>query len=719
MGHPHTDSSWHDGHTSHHTGKPTLIPSINGVASPRNEGPEFSKLSVPFGSMGPSSDNTNPMYGQNLPEIDKLVKAHGYKQEFFGGKHGNPDFANKNYNTGHLYLPHVTDGTLLPEVQTSRGWHNLHELAHSLTLPEVNRIYDEGKRNGKLGTNLDLHDSSRALHWEYLAMQKQRELAKSAGIHLTDEEFNKDLNSVMADSLHRLSTGVPSSAEMGRFTPHGHSVPLATAMSLLKQEGMKRGLNGLAKAIIYYTKNDRESSVSEKEFTENEAASILMKAAKDKIAAFEVELRALRKSELSKSASIPPHEGHEGIAAGGGTEDIPSGKLKNSEKSEESSSKEESSGESSVSKTDLAAAGSIANSEKSASECEDCGKKDCKCVAKKEVNEKLCKLCKKDVCKCMAKEMLVDAKGKTTESGIVTPFSDKVKDVKNEGSGGDIKKGKGLKKSLRDLHKSMLTKSLSKAMPFGNGIKAGSGTPAGPVPATKAPTMGAAPKAPTMKVAKPPVPKQPPAAVTAKGEMSEESSGESSKEESSSKESSKMAKGSMNPQAKIDMSRDATKAAKAPAPAPKPLLPQGQIPKGAPPGFMKTGKKLGKEMIDAGSNTTGNSNDGMNGAIDKSDPLKRPGIFGRLNRSKVHSSIGGERTLGPVGTEDTVVSSSGPKGRTAYHDQIASQHKTLHSAAKQGKKNPSPSAKIPDAPGAELHGEPSKQTTSMKAPKKP
>lgn len=142
----------------------------------------------------------------------------------------------------------------------------------------------------------------------------------------------------------------------------------------------------------------------EKTYTAEEAVEILKKHTKEKVEAFEKSIKELRERELKK-ALIPTHRHDPGSIAGGGTEDIPAGKANPK----------------GMAKMDL---------------CKKCGK------------------AHKAMEKCgdmqVVKSDLVDSKGKRSDNhtvaGSVLPDDKKSKVVEAEGSGGDISKGKSLKK---------------------------------------------------------------------------------------------------------------------------------------------------------------------------------------------------------------------------------------------------------------------------------
>lgn len=265
--HPHA-YEWHDGHTEHHQedlggaqlpglqkagehphldgGKP---PEANYFDQNAKAGvATYKQFALPYGNVQPgqASDLLHYPYQGKLPEIEKLVHDHGYKTYYAGGKYGKPDLANKNYNTGHLmvYDPSSANADFGHEAYT-KGWRQIHELAHAITYPELNKIYGEGRRIGKLGTHRTTNEALRAVHWEWLAAHKQRELSKQVGVNIPDHVFHKELNTVMHDAAHRAVTGKFTEPGGEGFTPHAHKVPLHTALQMVRDAGHQMGLKGL------------------------------------------------------------------------------------------------------------------------------------------------------------------------------------------------------------------------------------------------------------------------------------------------------------------------------------------------------------------------------------------------------------------------------------------------------------------------------------------
>lgn len=240
--HPHS-YEWHDGHTGHHGG---LAKADNEGVAPAGSSAAYHDIAQHFGTVGQAPSNLKHYrYEGKGPDVENLVRSHGYQTYYAGGKHGKPDLANKNYNTRHLmiYDPEAGSGGDFGETQYTDAWRKVHELGHALTLPELNAKYGEARRMGKMGTHRTPHEAMRAVHWEWLAAHKQRELNKQIGVHVSDEDFHRELNTVMHDAVHRAITGRFSDPAQEKFVPHSHMVPLSTSLALIAGAAQKMGLH--------------------------------------------------------------------------------------------------------------------------------------------------------------------------------------------------------------------------------------------------------------------------------------------------------------------------------------------------------------------------------------------------------------------------------------------------------------------------------------------
>ena len=208
--------------------------------------PQYQEFAHPFGNVNPKEPQElrHYRYEGRLGDVHKQVRDHGFQTYMAGGSHGKPDLANKNYNTKHLmiYDPKAGSGGDFNDANYTEAWRTQHELAHALTYPEVNKLYGEGRRIGKLGTHRSLNEARRAVHWEWLAGHRQRELAKQMGVHISDEDFAREMNTIMHDAAHRAVTGKFTEPGGEGFRPHSHLVPLETAMGLVNEHGRRLGL---------------------------------------------------------------------------------------------------------------------------------------------------------------------------------------------------------------------------------------------------------------------------------------------------------------------------------------------------------------------------------------------------------------------------------------------------------------------------------------------
>lgn len=262
--HPHA-YDWHDGNTDHYSGDlgkaesfspagdvaPAMAPvsehhSGNDQAAGKGIS-TYRPIAEHFGSVL-SGHKTNLKFYPGLErhegQIDKMIGEHGFQTYFAGGKHGKPDLKDKNYNTGHLMVwnPAPGSGGDFQDESHTRSWRKIHELAHALTYPEVNQLYGEGRRLGKLGVRTP-RESKRAVHWEWLAAHKQRELSEKMGVKISDEDFHRELNTIMHDAVHRAVTGQFAEPSDEGFVPSKEKIPLEHSMKLIDEHSQKAGLH--------------------------------------------------------------------------------------------------------------------------------------------------------------------------------------------------------------------------------------------------------------------------------------------------------------------------------------------------------------------------------------------------------------------------------------------------------------------------------------------
>lgn len=276
----------------------------------------YARYAKPFGTI----DKTKPSnlkfynYGGKGDEVNRLARDSGYQVYFMGGKHGKPDLANRHYGTGHLAIwdPSSGSGGDFGEEDYTRNWRIAHETAHGQTLGELNKLYGDGRRMGKLGHHRTLREALRSVHWEWLAGHKQRELSRQMGVELSDEDFAKELNTVMHDAAHRAVTGKFTEPSGEGFHPHSKLVPLDFTLNMIREAAREKGLKGMDDLIIRPNKriltktqssfrNLRKRAMTEKTYTLPEVKQELAKALKQRVDEFSREMLALRKKELAKS----------------------------------------------------------------------------------------------------------------------------------------------------------------------------------------------------------------------------------------------------------------------------------------------------------------------------------------------------------------------------------------------------------------------------------
>lgn len=199
-----------------------------------------------YGTLSPGKKTSLNFYG-NIQDAEPKIDAHltetGHTPYFAGGKYGPPDLQNKNYKTKHLmiYDPTPSMGGDFGDEALTRSWRKIHEKAHADTYADINAKYGEGRRLGKLG-NRTLREMKRAVEWEHHAVHKQRELLAGMGHHISDQDFAREYNTVMGDSVHRAITGkFTDPGDMG-FAPHDKMVPLEHSLSILDEHAKKLGL---------------------------------------------------------------------------------------------------------------------------------------------------------------------------------------------------------------------------------------------------------------------------------------------------------------------------------------------------------------------------------------------------------------------------------------------------------------------------------------------
>lgn len=324
---------WHEGHRSDHhkvlgnghgvlrsaslakADLPVPPPPPVGIKNDQAAGAgvsTFHSVMHPYGTVekGKKTDLVfYPLHGK-LPEIQKLVADHGFQVKYFGGKYGRPDLVKHNYTTGHLQIhdPTPKSGGDLGDRDLTDAWRQSHELAHAMTHGEVNRIYSEGRRLGKLGTHRTLNEALRAVHWEDLAAHKQRELLGGLGVHISDDAFNKERNTVLGDAVHRAIHGTFLEPSDEGFSPHSHHIPLEVSLNAVRDAARRMGLVGdhdiLRKSDNAAILNEFQGANTVSNFSQKDLDQLrkgTIEVLKKAVAQREQELLELRKKELSKA----------------------------------------------------------------------------------------------------------------------------------------------------------------------------------------------------------------------------------------------------------------------------------------------------------------------------------------------------------------------------------------------------------------------------------
>lgn len=263
---------WHDGHTDHHgpsddlkkDEKPKAEPFVHsqahGPTLQEDKKPEFEpntqvgdvseksfhNVMSGFGKIDKAKPSNLKFYHgieHHADDVHDMMKEHGFQHYYAGGKYGKPDLANKNYNTKHLmvYDPTPSSGGDFGDEKYTDTWRKSHELAHALTLNDINDKYGEGRRLGRLGVRTP-KEMKRAVHWEWLAAHKQRDLMEKAGYKISDEDFHRELNTVIGDATHRAITGKFTEPSEAGFHPHSHKVPLEHALDMITNHAHELGL---------------------------------------------------------------------------------------------------------------------------------------------------------------------------------------------------------------------------------------------------------------------------------------------------------------------------------------------------------------------------------------------------------------------------------------------------------------------------------------------
>jgi GGDEF domain-containing protein len=205
----------------------------------------FAPTVAPWGKVNPGTRTNIHNYDLRpyRQEIEDMARSYGYQYKTMGP--GNvPDLRKDNYNHRSLWIwdPQDASESDHGEKAYTDTWRKLHELSHALTYADINAKYGEGRRIGKLGIHRTPHEAKRAIEWEWHAVQKQRELAAKLGHHISDEAFNRERNTTIADAVHRAVFGTFTEPSAEGFEPHAHEVPLEQAFKVIDDHAARMGL---------------------------------------------------------------------------------------------------------------------------------------------------------------------------------------------------------------------------------------------------------------------------------------------------------------------------------------------------------------------------------------------------------------------------------------------------------------------------------------------
>lgn len=260
-----------------------------------SEGPSplYIQTAVPFGRVSKDKQTSHRRYPYvgKAAQVNALLANHGKRVQYIDHPSKHPHTTSDSHVT--VLDPH---GDEYHDV-----WRKLHELAHHLTAPIVDKLYGTGKRNGKLGHDRTMREALRNVHHTHLAAHKQRELSKQIGADISEDQFNHELNTVMHESVHRAITGEHSHPEKDGFTPHSHRAPLETALQVVREHARNLGLQGQHDLL----KSERNEPVADKEYELGEAMPLIAAALKKKVDEYTATMRDLRIRELSKAETCP------------------------------------------------------------------------------------------------------------------------------------------------------------------------------------------------------------------------------------------------------------------------------------------------------------------------------------------------------------------------------------------------------------------------------
>lgn len=217
--------------------------------APTND-PRFWEVMQHYGTQDPSQVGVpflpyNPELATMGPQVDELLANYGYEPYYFSGPGGRfplPDLQNKNYETGHLAIfdPGVKSASF-GDVDFTDNWRKIHELGHGLGLQDLNAKWGEGRRLGKVGVRSP-REMLRAIDWETMALNNQRNLMREIGLDMDPKQFNRDWNTTIGDAGFRALTGKFTSPTEEGFVPHDEKISPKHSIRAIEQRAEELGL---------------------------------------------------------------------------------------------------------------------------------------------------------------------------------------------------------------------------------------------------------------------------------------------------------------------------------------------------------------------------------------------------------------------------------------------------------------------------------------------
>jgi len=186
---------------------------------------------------------TDIMYYPIPVSIDKIVEfatvANFDIKEF--SYENKPDFTNGlSYAEGLVWVYNPNDRAgAFKSSEYTRKWRYIHELAHGLTHSYILDKFNIDKINRGSGV-LDFVDAVIALSWEIETMNLQYAILKGFGVFISEQDKNREINTLFADLVYRCMTGEFTNPDLSGFLASNE--PLGdwkeTLMKLYESEGL-------------------------------------------------------------------------------------------------------------------------------------------------------------------------------------------------------------------------------------------------------------------------------------------------------------------------------------------------------------------------------------------------------------------------------------------------------------------------------------------------